>query len=214
MIKVFNNDCVADYITSNIYVLGKKGYPCVVFDMGRATDEIIDYIKSHHDKVEALILTHGHFDHIRGVNDFLKKFPNTPVYIPSEDEKCLRDPRYNGSINNGEKVSIDVKPILVNEGDELKFKSAKVEVIQTPFHTAGSTCYYVEEDNALFTGDTLFKGSIGRTDFINSQPEKINDSLKKLMSLSDLTVCYPGHGPITKLKDEKRDNPFLRGIGK
>jgi glyoxylase-like metal-dependent hydrolase (beta-lactamase superfamily II) len=209
MIKVFNNDCVSDCIISNVYVLGKKGYPCIVIDMGKASSEILGYIKSHHTKVEALLLTHGHYDHISGLNEFLNEFPNTPVYIHKTDESCLTDPRFNGSIGNKKKLSFDIKPTLVNDSDELEFQCAKVKVIHTPYHTRGSVCYYVKEDNAIFTGDSLFKGSIGRSDFANSQPEKITESLKKIMALSDYTVCYPGHGPITKLRDEKRNNPFL-----
>ncbi len=209
MIKVFNNDCVSDCIISNVYVLGKKGYPCIVFDMGKASSEIIGYIKSHHTKVEALLLTHGHYDHISGLNEFLGEFPNTPVYIHKADESCLTDPRFNGSIENRKKVSFDIKPTLMSDNDELEFECAKVKVIHTPYHTRGSVCYYVKEDNALFTGDSLFKGSIGRSDFTNSQPEKTTESLKKIIALSDYTVCYPWHGPITKLRDEKKSNPFL-----
>ncbi|MDD4532274.1 MAG: MBL fold metallo-hydrolase [Bacilli bacterium] len=214
MIKVFVNECNSDCIISNVYVLGKKGYSCIVVDMGKASAEIVEYIKSHHTKVEALLLTHGHYDHISGINEFLHEFPNTPIYISREDEICLSDPNFNGSNRHKQRISFDLKPILVDDGNELEFKCARVKVIHTPFHTRGSTCYFVKEDNALFTGDSLFKGSIGRSDFANSQPEKTTDSLKKLLSLNDYTVCYPGHGPVTKLKDEKRNNPFLQRLVK
>lgn len=214
MIKVFNNDNITNCTVSNVYVLGKKGYPCIVIDMGLATDDIIEYIKSHHEKAEALLLTHGHYDHISGISKFLKEFPNTPIYIPSEDEECLRNPKLNGSAYHSKKISFDVKATPVKDGDVLKFKAAKIAAIHTPYHTCGSTCYLVEEDNALFTGDSLFKGSIGRSDFVNSQPEKVEESLKKIARLNDFTVCYPGHGPVTKLIDEKRTNPFLTGLEK
>jgi len=214
MIKVFNNDDVSEYTVSNIYVLGKKGKPCIVIDMGEAKPEIIDYIKKHHSKVEALLLTHGHYDHIRGVNKFLEEFPNTPLYINKEDAEYLTNPAMNGSERHSKKITVNANPIFVKDKEEISFKAAKVTMIFTPYHTRGGVCYLVKEDNALFTGDSLFKGSIGRSDFVYSQPEKTIESLKKFLGLSNYTVCYPGHGPITRLKDEKRNNPFLMNLVK
>ena len=87
-----------------------------------------------------------------------------------------------------------------------------IKVISTPFHTLGSSCLLVEDDNALFTGDTLFKGSIGRTDLPTSDSGLVPSSLRKLVKLSELLVCYPGHGPHTTLKAEKENNPFFKEI--
>ena len=109
----------------------------------------------------------------------------------------------------GEKISINVATIPVEDGEMITINKIKFKVIKTPFHTEGSVCYLFEDDNALFTGDTLFKGSIGRTDLATSDPSKINSSLMKLNDLSEWLVVYPGHGGISRLGQEKETNPYF-----
>lgn len=210
MIKAFNFDNSYP-LASNTYVLGKKGAGCIVFDLGSNSNDIIDFVKKNFKEVHAIMLTHGHLDHIRGVNNFLKSFPKTPVYIHKDDYEMLVDDKFNKAIFNEDIPEIDYDPILVEDNQIVDFGDFKIKVIHTPFHTKGSVCYLSIEDNAIFTGDTLFKQGIGRYDFSNSVPNMIQSSLIKLSKLNELLVCYPGHGLITSLKQEMENNPYFRG---
>lgn len=214
MIKIFQFDDQKEF-AANTYVLGKIGGGCIVIDLGSTDDTVINYIDSHYDKVVAVLLTHAHFDHIRGLTKFLKHYrgkSNIPVYLSSEDVPLLREPVLNTSTLMNEKVVVNVTTIPVQDGEELKLKDFHIRVIHTPFHTEGSVCYYLEDDNALFTGDTLFKGSVGRTDLPTGDSTKMRDSFEKIKALGDYFVIYPGHGPITRMDIEKRENPFLQNI--
>ncbi len=210
MIKAFvfdNKEFVA-----NTYVIGKKGEKCVVVDLGSTSSEVSDFVRRNFEGVSAILLTHGHYDHIRGVSKFIKAMKKeVPVYIHKDDEEMLLSDELNRAVFHGEKVAFDFKLNLVNDGYVLDFNGEHFKVIHTPFHTRGSSCFLLEEDNAIFTGDTLFKNGIGRFDFANSEPDKVHSSLMKLVNLADTLVCYPGHGEITTLKAEKENNPYFRG---
>ncbi len=211
MIKTFNyNDSYTEF-SACTYIVGKTKGPCVIIDLGTTSDDVINYIKQHYSICEAIILTHGHFDHIRGIPKFLASFPGTKVYIHEKDAKLLSDSYLNGGMTNGEEdVKLSINPIKFKDEDTLEFKCETFKVIHTPFHTMGSCCFLDEDDNALFTGDTLFKGSIGRTDLPTSQAELIKPSLRKLIDLSDFLVCYPGHDDATLLGNEKRNNIYFK----
>ncbi len=212
MVKVFQYDENQKEFSSNTYVIGKIGGTCLIIDLGSTSDEVYSYIESHYEKVEAVLLTHAHFDHIRGIPNFLKHYKNKsiPVYLAQEDKLLLTSPEMNSSNLTGEKVAIKVDTIPVEDGEVLPFKTGKVKVIKTPFHTEGSVCYLMDDDNCIFTGDTLFKGAIGRYDCATSDPDKIASSLGKLKELRDWLVVYPGHGPKTNIITEKNSNPYLK----
>ena len=171
--------------------------------------EMRDFIGSA--KLEYILLTHGHFDHIRGVDTFLKAFPGTaiPVYLHPEDRALVSDPDLNASAIAGEKVRGAFETIDIQDGETLDLKDCHIQVLHTPFHTKGSVCYLSLDDNALFTGDTLFKGSVGRADLPNACPEDLLPSLRKILALKDTLVIYPGHGPLSNLGAEKSTNPYL-----
>ncbi len=213
MVKIFNYENDSKEFSANTYVIGKINGDCIVIDMGSTDEKVYEYIDAHYEKVDALLLTHAHFDHIRGVPKFLKHFKSKgdiPVYLSSEDEPLLQSPALNSSFMANEKVQMNITTIPVNDGDEIKLKGFHIKVIATPFHTRGSVCYLFDDDNALFTGDTLFKGSIGRTDLPTSEPEKTKESLNKIKELRDTLVIYPGHGPISRLEIEKDTNPYFK----
>ncbi len=215
MVKIFVTDPNQKEFAANTYVLGKIGGPCVIVDLGSTDKDIPDYIDSHYEKVAGILLTHAHFDHIRGIpkllNHYKKKY-DIPVYRSEEDIPLLSDPRKNGCGRTRENITRNLNPIPVHDGETLKIGKYSCKVIATPFHTEGSLCYLFEDDNALFTGDTLFAGSVGRSDLSTSDPDKRNASLSKLLSLKSTLVIYPGHGPRTNLGREKTSNPFLLSL--
>ncbi len=209
MIKTFcfNNN------SSNTYVIGELNKPAIVIDLGDTTNKVIDYINNYHfGSCLGVLLTHGHYDHIRGLNNFFKHFPNTTLFVQFDEDKLLTDTFLNCSKMSGESITVQHQnKYLFDDEDEIKFyDNLMFKVIQTPFHTKGSTCFLCEKENALFTGDTLFKGSIGRTDLPTGNNKTVNDSLKKIINLNPELNIYPGHGDLTNLKRELRYNMFLR----
>lgn len=211
MVKAFRFDNDTKEFSANTYVVGEKGGPCIVIDLGSTQTRVISYIKENHTSCLGILLTHGHFDHIRGLNYFLKEF-NCTVFIDFNDKDFLVDSKLNGS-KYSEENQVIVKTTNIYElddEDEINFGNGYLfKVIETPFHTNGSVCYLCEKENALFSGDTLFKGSIGRTDLPTGSERLVNSSLKKLLNLNPKLVVYPGHGETTTLEKEISSNPYL-----
>lgn len=211
MVKTFRFDNDTKEFSANTYVIGEKGGPCIVIDLGSTQTRVISYIKENRTSCLGILLTHGHFDHIRGLNNFLKEF-NCTVFIDFNDKDFLTDSKLNGS-KYSEENQVIVKTTNIYElddEDEINFGNGYLfKVIETPFHTNGSVCYLCEKENALFSGDTLFKGSIGRTDLPTGSERLVNSSLKKLLNLNPKLVVYPGHGETTTLEKEISSNPYL-----
>lgn len=204
MVKIFRFDSeYDDEFCSNSYVIGEKGGPFILVDIGSTSDRILNYVKENHTSCLGVLLTHGHFDHFRGLDKFLKHY-NCTVFIDKDEEEKLHNARLNCSKMNGEDLTIDLNNIyLLDDEDEINFiNKYYIKVIETPFHTNGSVCYLLKTENALFTGDTLFKGSIGRTDLPTSSNRSIKDSLNKIAKLDPNLTIYPGHGEITTLNKE------------
>lgn len=211
MIKTFRYEDDLDEFSANSYVVGDKGGPCVVIDLGSTTDRVIKYIKANHSGCSGILLTHGHWDHIRGIPKFLESFPGTTVFIDENDDKLLIDSYLNCSKSMEVKDGVvDIEPYRIEDGDELKFSTNLVfEVIETPFHTLGSVCFLYKHENALFTGDTLFKGSVGRTDLPHSAGRMQSQSMAKLKNLDPSLRIYPGHGDDTVLGKELKENIYF-----
>ncbi len=180
----------------------------VCIDPGGDFNVIIDYITKNDLKLNKIILTHGHFDHIGASKALYDKY-NADVYINEND--------YNLYLNVNDFIPsfMDYPPIEVPKKvkfveDRLYFGDKYFNVIHTPGHTKGSVSYYCEEVGVIFTGDTLFKGSIGRTDLPGGDYKSIMHSIKnKILLLGDSTVIYPGHMGISTIGEEKLRNPFL-----
>ena len=180
----------------------------IVIDPGGDVDDIMARINDIGLDIKYIVLTHGHGDHIAGVND-LKNFIDAPVAIHKKDEYMLR----NGDKNLSSLMAmgtIEVSAdILLEDGDEISFGDLIAKVIYTPGHTLGGISLKIGD--SIFTGDTLFAGSIGRTDFAGGSYEDIISSIKnKILIYSDNTIIYPGHGPVTTIEREKATNPFVR----
>lgn len=197
---------------TNTYAVsyGKDVY---IIDAPDSIAPLIAYIEREGLDPKGVILTHGHFDHILGLGELRRAFPDLPIYISHDDICFLEDGgKLNKEILSGfgrmdreiELLNDLPDDLSVLENDIWKFR-----VIRTPGHTPGSICLYSAEDNVLFSGDTLFRRSIGRTDFGGSYPA-ILESLDKISSIKEDTLVLPGHGDITTIKDEKKYNPYLR----
>ena len=184
----------------NCSIISENGKAWIV-DPGHEGARIASLLEKKGLEPEAVLLTHAHFDHITGIAELQKLFPNLPVYIHSEDTVMFGHP-FNQM--PGEYASIGV-PANIRDVNELKI----CEVIHTPGHTPGGVCYFFAEDKLLLSGDTLFSGSIGRTDFPGGSMSKMMESLKKLMTLPDDTLVIPGHGSHTTIGREKASNPYL-----
>jgi len=197
----------------NTYVLDDENGHAVLVDPGYGErDAIVTFLEKHKLELDAILITHGHYDHIRGLSSLIAHFPKAAVYMHIKEIPFLSDPRLNCSYMDSkiEPVAIDAQPIPVEDGDVLHLLGQKVNVVHTPFHTHGSVCYYLPEERLVFTGDTLFMNSIGRSDLLTSSPRTIIASLAKIKSLPSETRVYPGHGKATTIEREMRFNTFLR----
>ena len=186
---------------ANCYiVMDEKTKDAVVLDPGGDGEMLESVINNTGANVKSILITHGHLDHV-GAVEYLADKMNVPFYISKTDEEYMeKDDYVFGSIRkaNG----------YLEDGEVLSFGSISVKVIHTPGHTKGGVCFLIEDK--LFTGDTLFQSSIGRTDFIGgSFPELINSIKTKLLPLGDEIEVYPGHGPKSTIGYEKRYNMYL-----
>lgn len=193
---------------TNCYLVGSEKPDAVVIDPGGDGDLILDAADAEGLRITAIVNTHGHGDHI-GANADLKDRFGCPVLIHEADAGFLTDPEVNLSAWLGaEPVISPAADRLLHEGDEIEVGAAAFRVIHTAGHTPGGICLYTE--GHLFAGDTLFAGSIGRTDFPGgSMDQLIRGIREKLLVLPDDTVVYPGHGPATTIGAEKTGNPYL-----
>ncbi|MFA5421581.1 MAG: MBL fold metallo-hydrolase [Bacilli bacterium] len=198
---------------SNTYVIDDEQGNAVVVDPGNgASPSIRDFLVRRGLRLKAVLLTHGHFDHIRGLPYLMETFPQAPVYMHELETEFLYDPRLNCSYldANIAPVSYDIKALSLNDGDVLNLLKKDFHIMHTPFHTRGSVCYYLPGEGIVFTGDTLFRGSIGRSDLPTSSPRTIMASLAKLKALPPETKVYPGHEKSTTMERELKLNTFLR----
>lgn len=197
-------------LDSNCYILGDDGEAAVV-DPGADAEDIIRVLEKHALKLKYIILTHAHIDHITEVDE-LRCAMGGKTVIHEDDAPLLGDMLLNGSALFGRGRSFSDADLLVKDGDVLEIGKARLRFIHTPGHTPGSVCIAVNGSTGeefIFTGDTLFRMSIGRTDLGAGDHKKIIESLNRLMALDDDLVVYPGHGPATTIGHERRNNPWI-----
>ncbi len=189
-----------------VYEDGKN--EAIVFDPADRGDYIYNGLKEKGFSVAAILLTHGHFDHIWGV-EALKELSGARVYACEAEKEVCENASVNGSKGAGRPCAI-VADVYVKDGEEISIQGMKCTLIATPGHTKGSCCYYFEDDKILISGDTLFQESVGRTDLpTGSMGQLIRSVKERLLTLPDEVKVYPGHGEATSIGHEKQYNPFL-----
>ena len=199
-------------LQTNCYlVVNETTKKALVFDPGEDAERIYHYISNQQLTVEAILFTHGHFDHIRG-GDQLASLVHAKTYMSKEEKTLSEDANLNCSIMFGAATTLTPE-VTVTHKEELKFLDTEIVVLATPGHTKGSVCYYFKEAGILISGDTLFFESYGRTDFPTGSDQQLEQSLTQILStLPEEVVVYPGHGCETTIGYEKRNNPYRNGV--
>lgn len=196
-------------MATNCYLLiNEATKELVIVDPATCPEYLISHVKSNGYQPQAILLTHGHFDHVMGIDGWVKAFA-IPVYLQEEEAEVLADPRLNLSQVFGSSYSYE-RVNCLEDGEILEVAGFKFQVIHTPGHTAGGCCYYEETEGILMSGDTLFCRSVGRSDFPTGDMQTLVDSIKeKLFCLPEDVMVYPGHDRVTCIADEKQENPFV-----
>lgn len=196
-------------VATNCYlIINKETKEALLIDPADNTLRISNVIEENVCTLKAILLTHGHFDHIMALNELKKRY-NVPVYAHEEEEDVLKQSSLNMSGMIGQ-IYTTQADIYVKDGKHLKLAGLDIIVLHTPGHTKGGVCYYLPEEKVLMSGDTLFHCSIGRTDFPTGSMSQLVRSVKEqLFVLPDDVQVYPGHDSVTSIGYEKQYNPFF-----
>lgn len=201
-------------LQENCYVVSDETKECMIVDCGAFYPEerqtIVDYIRTNDLKPMHLVATHGHFDHNFGNDTIYKEFGLKPE-IHRKDERLLQTIGDQAMTIVGANIDAEMPAAgrLLSENDTIEFGSHKFVVIETPGHSPGGVFYYCKEENVAFSGDTLFKGSIGRTDFMGGSMFMLIQSLRMISQMPDEVKLLPGHGPETSIGEEVAHNPYI-----
>lgn len=191
----------------NCSLLENEG-KALIIDPGQEADRIIAALENKGWEPEAILLTHGHFDHINGIPGLLERFPDLPVYVSEEDAEVMSHPM-NSLPPEYSPVTVPAKN-LKTDLHNFSFLTFHFSFIPTPGHTPGGVCYFFPQEKLLLSGDTLFAGSIGRTDLPGGDMATLMRSLDSLRALPEDTLVIPGHGMTTTIGRELASNPFLQ----
>lgn len=198
---------------TNTYILyNEETMEGLVVDPSFSPEQYIKAIEEKKIHLTSIFLTHAHVDHMAGMNELRKAFPEARMYMDKRDRPFLRDPERNLSYMFPTPTLVDDADVWVKDGDEIETSGYTFQVIDTSGHTPGGISFYMKKEGIVFTGDSLFQGSIGRTDFPGGSMKELTGSIRKnLFALPDSTVVLSGHGEQTTIGQEKRTNPFLTG---
>lgn len=193
-------------LQANCFIIGDEtSRQAIVIDPGDEPDLIMDFINGNGLKVSYIVCTHGHFDHVGAVAD-IKIKTGAKVVIHKDEIEIYHAARDMAAFWGYEVERLPEPDMLVDDGDRITIGGVSFAILHTPGHSPGGICLYGE--GIVVTGDTLFAGSVGRTDFYGGDMHKLRESFNKLMSLPEGTKILPGHGPDSTIGIEKRDNPF------
>lgn len=197
-------------VATNCYIVGNTDTrEALIIDPADEAGRIIDVLKKENFKPVAIFLTHGHFDHISALPGLKKEYPELKAYIGEDDKDVISNPILNVSAMFGSSVALEADA-FINENDVLDMLGTTIKCIHIPGHTKGGMCYYFEEEKMVFSGDTLFEYSIGRSDFPTGDGRALIDNIKnKLFALPEDVIVYSGHGDRTTIGREKRENPYF-----
>jgi hydroxyacylglutathione hydrolase len=196
------------FLETNCYLIFDSSANALCIDPGSDADTIISYCSENKINTKNILLTHAHYDHIGGVNALVEHF-QIPVWVHPSDYEMATNPDLNFSSLLSSPYRID-SHLEVFKGEEFSFGKFSIRIFHTPGHTPGSVCFYW--DKSLISGDTLFRNSIGRSDFPGSNGKELIHSIQhRLMPLDDEVTVYPGHGMITSIGHERKRNPFIAG---
>jgi len=197
---------------TNCYVVraGRQAKECLIIDPGFSAEGLLEFLNKEGLSVERILLTHGHCDHIAGVKLLREHYNGVPVAISGEDAQMLTSGRKNLAWMTGSLLRVGEPDEILNAGQEVGLEQVKFKVLSTPGHTPGGMSFYSADQGVVFSGDTLFSGSIGRDDFPGGNRGVLLQSIREqLFVLPEETVVYPGHGPATTIEREKQSNPFF-----
>lgn len=191
----------------NCWIVGVDASPVVVVDPGEDPDAVLDALGD--SRVSAIVLTHGHFDHLGAVRELIAA-TGAPLMVHASDAPKITSSVENGGAVFGFTATAPVPDRILEDDDLIVADGLTLRVIHTPGHTPGCVCLLAEtgDERHLFSGDTLFAGSVGRTDLPGGDGRELSRSIAKLAVLDDATVVHPGHGPDTTVGRERRINPF------
>ncbi len=209
------NHYVVGMVQTNCYiVINDETKECFIIDPGASGRQLAEKIREENLTPVAVLLTHGHFDHAGAAEDLAKEF-DVKIYAHEAEADTLRDPQKNVSWMVGAKESYDADVFLKDE-ERITLAGYEIKVLHTPGHTEGGCCYYIESEDVVFTGDTLFAQSVGRTDFPGGSMSQIVRSIQeKLLTLNEAgnletdIMVYPGHNDPTTIETERMENPYL-----
>ncbi len=200
---------VGPVMTNCYFAVNEDTNEMLVIDPGDSAKQLIDKIKERALKPAAVLLTHGHFDHAWAAKEVAEEF-SVPVYAEEHEKETLLSPEINLCGMMGQRGVVFRADVYVKDEDTLDLAGFSVKVLHTPGHTKGGCCYYIEKEQALFSGDTLFCQSVGRTDFPGGSASVLIRSIEeKLLPLPGQTKVYPGHNETTTIGYERQYNPFL-----
>lgn len=197
-------------LQTNCYILANENGECIIFDPGDDGDKLITYVKDQHLQPLAVLLTHAHFDHI-GALSAVKKEWDIPIYQHELEKDWLTNPFLNGSQLFGFHTVAVSADNLIKDEKQLTIGPFSFQLFHTPGHSPGSLSFFIKEEKMVISGDTLFAGSIGRSDLPGGNGNQLLESIQKhLLTLPEETLVLPGHGPVTTIQNEKLTNPFLQ----
>ncbi|KIL44393.1 MBL fold metallo-hydrolase [Jeotgalibacillus soli] len=201
-------------LQTNAYIIYNSDRKCLIIDPGEEAQKIRQFIQKKGLQPQAILLTHAHFDHIGAVDPIRQEY-RIPVYLHQAEKKWLSDPSLNGST-----FFAGIQPIEVDSADKVFPQSGEISIgdfsftlLETPGHSPGGVSFYFHKEGFVIVGDTLFEGSIGRTDLPGGKEQELLKSIhNELLTLPEDTYVLPGHGGVTSIAQEMDHNPFINGF--